>query len=128
MGNAKLSTVEKIKAALLNHNVELYIHDDVVKDFKKMDHYNISIMIALILKRAQLGLSIPPAEPLNKDLTGYAKIKNRKYPFRGVYKSKVLENGRIAMYLIAIGPKDNEKVYKVATGRTNHTNSYFDIE
>lgn len=128
MGKSEVKALEQIKSKLLQFNVELHVHDDLHQDLKCFDPYNLKIIVALILKRAQLGLSIPPAEPLSgKVLNGYAKIKDRRFPYRGVYKSIKLENGNEAMYLIAIGPKNREKIYETARKRTVDSNEFFEL-
>lgn len=129
MGKRKKTTIENIKELLLIHNVELFVHDDLEKDLKKFDPSNLKIMIALVLKRVEKGLTIPPAEPLSgSDLNGYAKIKDRTFPYRGVYTFKEIDNGRMAMYLIAVGPKEKDKVYDIAASRTSDPNEYFDLK
>lgn len=128
MGKSEQKAIEYIRTKLLEFNVEIHFHEDLPQDLKNFDPSNLKQMIVLIFKRAKLGLSIPPAEPLSGgDLNGYAKIKNRNFPFRGVYISKKLENGNEAMYLIAVGPKKNEKVYETARKRTRDANSFFEL-
>jgi mRNA interferase RelE/StbE len=76
-------------------------------------------IIALIIKRGMRGPLIKPqgiGEPLRDELKGYTKIKPKNMVLRIVYRP-VVNDEMIRMEIIAIGPRDKEKVYRLAARR-----------
>jgi mRNA interferase RelE/StbE len=56
-------------------------------------------------------------EPLIGALLGFTKFKPRAMSLRIVYRPVGLQTGVIRMEIIAIGPRDKDKVYELATRR-----------
>lgn len=73
----------------------------------------------MILKQAQKGADFKPhgnGNQLEPPLHQFAKIKSKSISLRIVYRP-VLESEMVEMQVIAIGPRDRNKVYEMATER-----------
>ncbi|CAB3394124.1 hypothetical protein [Kyrpidia spormannii] len=53
----------------------------------------------------------------HRELAGPAKIKSKSANLRVVYRPVDEEDGTVTMEIIAIGPRDHDKVYKEAARR-----------
>ncbi|ADG07440.1 type II toxin-antitoxin system RelE family toxin [Kyrpidia tusciae] len=90
------------------------------EDFQSLRKNQQRFVLALILKQAQKNPRLRPAGnriPLNKELAGLAKIKSKSANLRVVYRPVDEGDGTVAMEIIAIGPRDHDKVYKEAARR-----------
>ncbi|MFC4779319.1 hypothetical protein ACFO9Q_21200 [Paenibacillus sp. GCM10023252] len=109
----------KIEALLGGLNVEVAMGEDAAADLKGY-HKEINIILALIVAMAKKGPLIKPAgygEPLLGKLYGFTKIKPKAISLRIVYRPIMLSSGKVRMEIIAIGPRDRERVYELAARR-----------
>lgn len=100
-------------------NVEITLHEKVVADLKAINKGSRNSVLAVILRRIREGIQFVPegvAKSLEGNLSGYAKIKPRAMNLRIIYRPIVHED-YVEMYLLASGPRDRQKVYKMAAGR-----------
>ncbi|WP_137791942.1 hypothetical protein [Bacillus sp. E(2018)] len=106
------------------YNVIVNFSEKAIDD---LDSYNKDLkerIVALVIRRGIKGPLIKPnglGEPLHGKLRGFTKIKPKKLGIRIIYRP--LNNGYILMQVIAIGPRDRKKVYKMAATRINGFNS-----
>ncbi|WP_141434400.1 hypothetical protein [Bacillus sp. 03113] len=117
-----MTAEELINQQLGAYNVVVKFCKKASKDLSKYGKGQRNIIIALIINRGKKGPLLKPdglGEPLghknNTNLSGFAKIKPKDLSLRIVYRPT--KNGKILMGIIAIGPKDREKVYKIAAER-----------
>jgi mRNA interferase RelE/StbE len=113
-----MNPIEKINASLKRHQVEVYFTKEAIKDFGHYDQKQQQKILALIIKRAMSGPLIKPngiGESLHKELKGFSRIKPKQMGLRIIYRP--IQNGIIRMIIIAIGPRDRDKVYKLAAAR-----------
>ncbi|MGG1073119.1 hypothetical protein ABE178_25370 [Priestia megaterium] len=113
---------DKINTVLVEYNVAVKFCRKAVDDLLGYDRNQQSKIVALIIKRGKSGPLFKPrglGEPLRnksgQELKGFTKIKPKKMNMRIIYSP--MENGKILMGIIAIGPRDKEKVYKEAAKR-----------
>ncbi|WP_151733791.1 hypothetical protein [Paenibacillus tengchongensis] len=102
-------------------NIEVAMGEDAASDLKGFKK-EINIILALIVAQAKKGPLIKPdgyGEPLLGALFGFTKIKPKALSIRIVYRPVELANGAVRMEIIAIGPRDKEKVYMLATRRVS---------
>jgi mRNA interferase RelE/StbE len=100
-------------------NVEVVFGEQAVDDLKGY-HKEMNTILSLLVAQARKGPLIKPngyGEPLIGELFGFTKIKPRAMSLRIVYRPVQLSSGVVRMEIIAIGPKDKEKVYELATRR-----------
>lgn len=117
-----MTAAEIINQQLSSSNVIVKFCKKASKDLSKYGKGEQKIIIALIIKRGKNGPLLKPegiGEPLgNKsgtNLSGFAKIKPKNMALRIVYQPT--KDGKILMGIIAIGPRDRDKVYKLAAER-----------
>lgn len=124
----KVRNLEELSRYLLETlNVELKFATGVVKDIKAINKGHRTAVLALIIKRAKQGpLFVPEgvAETLHGNLHGFAKIKSNALKIRIIYRP--VKNGVIRMEIIAIGPRDKEKAYRLAAERLEGFFRYLD--
>lgn len=110
---------QKIQRLLGPLHVEVVLGEEAVDDLKSY-RKEINTILALIVAQAQKGPLIKPdgyGEPLLGKLLGFTKIKPKSMSLRIVYRPVQLPSGIIRMEIIAIGPRDKNKVYAMATRR-----------
>jgi mRNA interferase RelE/StbE len=109
--------IDQINEILKPFHVEVYFTKESLSDLNSYDKNEQEKIIAMIIKRGMRGPLIKPrgiGEPLRNELKGFTKIKGMT--LRIVYRP-VESNGVIRMEIIAIGPRDREKVYRLAAKR-----------
>lgn len=115
-----LSEIEEIIQKLLGPlNVKVVFGEQAIDDLKGY-RKEINTILALIVAQARKGPLIKPdgyGEPLLGKLLGFTKIKPKAMSLRIVYRPVQLPAGVIRMEIIAIGPRDKEKVYELASRR-----------
>ncbi len=114
-----MDKAEHINQILKPYHVEVHFTKESAKDFSDYDKDLQEKILALIIKRGISGPLIKPdgiGEPLKKELRGFTKIKPKRMALRIVYRP-VLKENIIRMEIIAIGPRDKEKVYQLAAAR-----------
>lgn len=100
------------------YNVKVKFGQNALRDLKDYDKRTQEIILTLLLKRGKSGPLIKPegiGEPLHGNLKGFTKIKYKNLNLRIVYRP--LKDGVILMAVIAVGPRDREKVYNLAVKR-----------
>lgn len=110
---------DQINEKLRPHNVKVYFTKESYADLKSYKKSLKETIIAFIVSRGIRGPLIKPkgvGTPLRNELKGFTKIKLKHLGLRIVYRP-VLQNETIRMEIIAIGPRDKEKVYKLAAKR-----------
>ncbi|MCQ5363626.1 hypothetical protein NOW01_01255 [Anoxybacillus salavatliensis] len=114
-----MKTLEDLQEIILEkYNVELRFVEDVKQDIKAINKGHRQTILLEILRRAKQGPLFKPdgvAESLHGDLHGFAKIKSKSLNIRIIYRS--VEGQPIRMEIIAIGPRDKEKAYRMAAER-----------
>ncbi len=101
-----------------NYNVELKFTPEVKQDLKAINKGSRTSILALIIRRAKQGpLFVPDgvAKSLHGNLSGFAKIKSKSTNIRCIYKP--VKSTITRMDMIAIGPRDKSKAYKLAAER-----------
>ncbi|MGX9708471.1 type II toxin-antitoxin system RelE family toxin [Laceyella tengchongensis] len=110
---------QQINELLKPYQVEVHFTKESLNDLSSYDKNQQEKIIALIIKRGMRGPLIKPqgiGEPLRDELKGYTKIKPKNMALRIVYRP-VVNDEMICMEIIAIGPRDKEKVYRLAARR-----------
>jgi mRNA interferase RelE/StbE len=114
-----VKTLEDLQELILEkYNVELRFVEDVKQDIKAINKGHRQTVLLEILRRAKQGPLFKPdgvAESLHGDLHGFAKIKSKSLNIRIIYRP--VEGQPIRMEIIAIGPRDKEKAYRMAAER-----------
>ncbi|MCZ0757049.1 type II toxin-antitoxin system RelE family toxin [Anoxybacillus sp. J5B_2022] len=114
-----MKTLEDLQEIILEkYNVELRFVEDVKQDIKAINKGHRQTILLEILRRAKQGSLFKPdgvAESLHGDLHGFAKIKSKSLNIRIIYRP--VEGQPIRMEIIAIGPRDKEKAYRMAAER-----------
>jgi mRNA interferase RelE/StbE len=113
-----LQLIKKINETLKPFHVEIFFSTRASEDFSKYDKGQQTKILALIVKRAKTGPLIKPegiGQPLKGELHGFSRIKPLNMKLRIIYRPE--KNGVVKMGIIAIGPRDKQKVYKLAAER-----------
>lgn len=108
-----------LKAQLDPHQVEIRFGRNALDDLAGFDVATQQQIIVLLIRQGQKSPQLPPVGlgvPLHGELTGFAKIKPKKLRLRIVYRPRT-ENGITVMEIIAIGPRERDRVYKLAAER-----------
>lgn len=111
--------VEQLNQILLKYGVEVKFSKSAKQDFKsygKGEKTNILAMLTLQAKKGPLLKPDGNGNPLHKELAGFAKIKRKDLSLRIVYRPRH-DGELIVMEVVAIGPRDKEEVYRMATRR-----------
>lgn len=114
-----MGKIDQINELLKPFNVSIYFCKESLDDLNSYDKHQQEKIIALIIRRAMTGSLIRPrgiGEPLRDELKGFTKIKPKNMALRIVYRP-VMHDNVIRMEIIAIGPRDKEKVYRLAARR-----------
>ena len=94
---------------------DINYHEDVKKDFKELGH-RVTILalkkIEQIAKNPNIGKEL--GNRANLDLVGFRKVYIDNKRVRIVYK--IIEN-KITIFVVAVGKRDDMKVYKKANER-----------
>lgn len=114
-----MKTLEDLQTYILEkYGVELKFTDDVKKDLKAINKRKRQAILLQILRCAKNGPLFKPkgvAESLHGNLNGFAKIKSISLNIRIIYRP--IDDKPIRMDVIAIGPRDKEKDYRLAAER-----------
>lgn len=113
--------LQDLNEILRQHNVEVKFSQNSLSDYKSYPEDLRKQIVALIIRQAtKKNPLLKPrghGEPLHNDLAGFAKIKPKALSLRIIYRPRELDKGFIRMEIIAIGPRDKEKVYQLAIQR-----------
>lgn len=110
--------LEKLEVELAKFQTSVTFSKNALNDFKSFDPHNKKVILALIISQAKRGANFRPdgnGIRLRDTLNEFAKIKRTSTSLRVIYKP--VENGLIDMQILAIGPRDRDKVYQVAKKR-----------
>ena len=114
-----MKTLEELQALILEkYNVDLRFVEDVKNDIKAINKGHRKAVLLEIIRRAKQGPLFKPdgvAESLHGNLHGFAKIKSKAHNIRIIYRP--VNAQPIRMEIIAIGPRDREKAYRIASER-----------
>lgn len=114
-----MEKIDQINRLLKLYHVEVHFTKESFDDLSSYDKNQQEKIIALIMKRGITGPLIKPrgiGEPLRDELRGFTKIKPKNMALRIVYRP-VVKDDIICMEIIAIGPRDKNKVYRLAAKR-----------
>lgn len=114
-----MTTEERLNALLGPYNCIVKFGKSAESDFKGYNKEQQEKILALIIRRGKNGPLIKPnglGEPLLGELYGFAKIKPKKMGIRIVYRP-IEQSKYVRMEIIAIGPRDRDKVYDIAVRR-----------
>lgn len=113
------STIEqKLNQVLAPIRVEVRFGKRAVEDLAWYDKHAQERILALILKQAKKNPLLKPkgiGEPLHGPLAGFGKIKSKSLALRVIYRP--VQEDKILMDVIAIGPRERERVYELAAKR-----------
>ncbi|SFQ38292.1 type II toxin-antitoxin system RelE family toxin [Salibacterium halotolerans] len=114
-----MKTLKDLQDIILEkYHVELKFSEEVKKDLKSVHQGKRQQILLEILRRAKNGPLLKSdglAESLHGGLKGFAKIKSKSLNIRIVYRP--VDDVPIRMEIIAIGPRDKKKAYKLAVER-----------
>ena len=115
----KITNLDELTHFLIEkYNVELKFIPEVRQDLKEINKGDRTRILALIIRRAQqdpLFLPDGVAKSLHGNLSGFAKIKSKSTNIRCIYRP--VNSSITRMEVIAIGPRDKSKAYKLAAER-----------
>lgn len=113
--------IEKINQLLFEqYKTQVMFTSSAMQDYKSFAAGKRQDILKLIIKQAQKGALLKPDGNGNRcegALHDFAKIKSKSLNLRIIYKPTKLETGIIRMDIIAIGPRDDLQVYKMAIQR-----------
>lgn len=118
---------DSINKRLENEGILVYVQffSQAAKDFSSYNKGEQTKFFAWIVAQARKnpllkpeGLGEPLGQKYGNNLMGFGKIKPKSDAKRIVYRPiQDEERGKVRMEIIAIGPKNRERVYKVAASR-----------
>jgi len=114
-----MNSMEAFDRLLASLGVEVMFTKAAMRDLTSYPKGQREQILALIVDRARRGPMFKPegiAESLSGDLRGLAKIKPKHLALRIVYRP-VKRDGKVFMEILAIGPRDHDKVYRTAARR-----------
>lgn len=104
---------------LRSHGAYVFFSKLAERDFKSFSAGKRNEVMVLIYKQAKKGADFKPkgnGNRLNPPLHQFVKIKSKSIALRVIYRP-VKKGNLIEMQVIAIGPRDKNKVYKKAQER-----------
>lgn len=120
----KIKSLADLQNFLLKkYHVKLSLTPSAIADLKAINKGSRSNVLLLILRRVEEGAAFVPdgvARSLHGKLRGYAKIKPKSLNLRIIYRP-VRQDDYLSMEVIAIGPRNKDKVYLKATERLTKT-------
>lgn len=117
------SKIDQLNALLLEkYKTKVLFSAHAVQDYKSFSPGKRNDVLKLILKQAEKGALLKPdgnGRRCEGELYQYGKIKSKALNLRIIYRPRLCEDNIIEMGIIAIGPRDNLEVYKMAINRLN---------
>jgi mRNA interferase RelE/StbE len=107
-----------VNQALATYKVNVLFSQNSLEDLKSYPKEQQKKILSLIIQRGKSGPLIKPdglGEPLRGELNSFTKIKPKALGLRIIYRP--MKNGWVRMEIIAIGPRDKKKVYRMAAER-----------
>ena len=113
--------IAKLNRLLLEkYQTQVMFTANARQDYKSFSAGKRQDILKLIIKQAEKGALLKPDGNANRcegALHEYAKIKSKSLNLRVIYKPVKLDTGIVRMDIIAIGPRDDLQVYKMAIKR-----------
>ena len=113
--------IEQLKKLLLEkYKTRVFFSSEAIKDYKSFSPGKRNDVLKLILKQAEKGALFKPDGNANRcegQLHQFAKIKSKQLNLRIIYQPQLGPDGVVEMGIIAIGPRDDLEVYKMAIRR-----------
>lgn len=113
-------SVEDILNRILSaHHIQVYFSEKAVEDFVSYDKGRQNMILAALIKKCQVNPLLRPdgtGESLHGELVGFAKVKMKNEGIRIVYRPRQVDK-IIRVEVLVIGPRDKNKVYKLAVQR-----------
>ncbi len=111
---------DDLNEELGKYNVKVKFSKNSLSDYKSYPEGTRKLIVALILKQGtKKNPLLKPeghGEPLYNKLAGFAKIKPKALSMRIIYRPREIES-IVRMEIIAIGPRNKDKVYEMAAKR-----------
>lgn len=118
MGDNK---IEQLNVLLTEkYKTRVFFSTNALQDYKSFSPGKRKDVLKLILKQAEKGALFKPDDNGNRcegQLHQFAKIKSKNLNLRIIYQPRLCDDGIIEMGIIAIGPRDNLEIYKMAIQR-----------
>jgi len=113
--------IEQLKKLLLEkYKTRVFFSSEAIKDYKSFSPGKRNDVLKLILKQAEKGALFKPDGNANRcegQLYQFAKIKSKQLNLRIIYQPQLGPDDVVEMGIIAIGPRDDLEVYKMAIRR-----------
>jgi mRNA interferase RelE/StbE len=113
--------IEQLKKLLLEkYKTRVFFSSEAIKDYKSFSPGKRNDVLKLILKQAEKGALFKPDGNANRcegQLHQFAKIKSKQLNLRIIYQPQLGPDDVVEMGIIAIGPRDDLEVYKMAIRR-----------
>lgn len=113
--------IEQLKKLLLEkYKTRVFFSSEAIKDYKSFSPGKRNDVLKLILKQEEKGALFKPDGNANRcegQLHQFAKIKSKQLNLRIIYQPQLGPDGVVEMGIIAIGPRDDLEVYKMAIRR-----------
>jgi mRNA interferase RelE/StbE len=113
--------IEQLKKLLLEkYKTRVFFSSEAIKDYKSFSPGKRNDVLKLILKQAEKGALFKPDGNANRcegQLHQFAKIKSKQLNLRIIYQPQLDPDDVVEMGIIAIGPRDDLEVYKMAIRR-----------
>ncbi len=110
----------KLNQLLSQFGTEVVFSREAAKDFNSHSQRSKQIILEMIVKQAKKGARLAPeglGVRLRAPLHTFGRIKRTSVNLRIIYRPTELEDGRLQMVIIAIGPRERDEVYKAAEKR-----------
>lgn len=118
MADNKIAQLNELLAE--KYKTRVFFSTNAKQDYKSFSSGKRNDILKLILKQAEKGALLKPDGNANRcegQLHQFAKIKSKALNLRIIYQPRLCDDGIIEMGIIAIGPRDNLEVYKMAVQR-----------
>lgn len=113
--------IEQLNALLVEkYKTRVLFSASARQDYKSFSLGKKNDVLKLILKQAEKGALFKPDGNGNRcegQLHQFAKVKSKNLNLRIIYRPQLCDDGITEMGIIAIGPRDNMEVYKMAVQR-----------
>ncbi len=115
------SKIDQLNSFLLEKfKTRVLFSPSAARDYKSFSSGKRGDIIKLVLKQAEKGALLKPEGAGNRcegQLHFLGKIKSKNLNLRIIYRPTLASDGIVEMGIIAIGPRDNLEVYKMAIER-----------
>lgn len=119
--------LEQLNELLLEKfKTQVMFTSNAMQDYKSFSPGKRNDVLKLILKQAEKGALLKPdgnGKRCEGELHDFGKIKSKSLNLRIIYRPVLQENGIVRMNIVAIGPRDNAEIYKMAIERLTKLNN-----